>query len=262
MTMTPLDNAHEAMEAAPQDDAARLRFYERLADAELFLLLTAEPEGDKISPEVFEVQDASFVLVFDTEERLADFVGKPAPYAALSGRMIAQMLAPAGMGLGLNLDVAPSSILVPSSAVQWLLDTLENAPDAVEARVDEVTAPAGLPEELITALDAKLSTASGLAKWAYLVGTKQENGVRSHMLGFVDALPEAQPALAQAVGEALTFSGIEAGALDVGFFSSTEPFAAQLARVGLRFDLPQPETKVDYVPVTPGSDPEKPPKLR
>ena len=36
---TPLDAAHAAMEAAPEDDAARLRFYERLADSELFLLL-------------------------------------------------------------------------------------------------------------------------------------------------------------------------------------------------------------------------------
>ncbi len=35
---TPLDRAHAAMEAMPQDDAARLRFFERLADVELFLL--------------------------------------------------------------------------------------------------------------------------------------------------------------------------------------------------------------------------------
>ena len=43
VTDTPLDLAHAATEAAPQDDAARLRFYERLADGELFLLLEAEP---------------------------------------------------------------------------------------------------------------------------------------------------------------------------------------------------------------------------
>ena len=46
--MTPLDTVHAAMEAAPQDDAARLRFYERLADSELFLLLTEEAQGDNI----------------------------------------------------------------------------------------------------------------------------------------------------------------------------------------------------------------------
>ena len=46
---TPLDQAHAAMEAAPEDDAARLRFFERLADSELFILLDKEPEGDRIA---------------------------------------------------------------------------------------------------------------------------------------------------------------------------------------------------------------------
>ena len=48
--MTPLDDAHGAMEAVPGDDAARLRFYDRLAGCELFLLLEEEPEGDRIRP--------------------------------------------------------------------------------------------------------------------------------------------------------------------------------------------------------------------
>ena len=113
MTQTPLDRAHHAMDANPLDERARLQFYERLADAELYLLLSEEASGDTIKPEVFELQDASFVLVFDTEERLAAFVGKPAPFAAMSGRMIAQMLAPNGLGLGVNLEVASSSILIP-----------------------------------------------------------------------------------------------------------------------------------------------------
>jgi hypothetical protein len=262
MTDTPLDRAHQAMDATPEDDRARLRFYERLADAELFLLLSGEATGETIKPEVFELQDASFVLVFDTEERLAAFVGKPAPFAALSGRVIAQMLAPSGIGMGVNLDVAPSSILIPTSAVNWLVETLDNAPDEVEQRVAEVSPPTGLPEVLIEALDAKLSSAIGLARWAYLVGTLSETGVRGHMLGFVDAIPDAQNALAKAVSEALSFSGLEAGSLDVGFFEPSHPVAAQLAQVGLRFDLPQPEVQADVVPVAPGSDPDKPPRLR
>lgn len=259
---TPLDQYHAAMQAAPDDDGARLRFFERLADAELFLLLEKEPEGDRISPEVFETSDASFVLVFDTEERLSQFVGRVAPYAALSGRIIASMLAEQGIGLALNPEVAPSSVLVPGDALGWLVDTLTHAPDEVEAKVEAFTAPAGLPEELITALDAKLSTTAGLAKTVYLVGVTYDSGARSHLLGFVDAVEAAQSALAKAVNEALTFSGIEAGALDVGFFMASDPVAAQLARVGLRFDLPEPAQARDHVPMTPGSDPDKPPILK
>jgi len=259
---TPLDLAHAAMAAAPADDAARLRFYERLADAELFLMLAAEAEGEQISPELFETPDGAFVLVFDREERLAQFAGKPVPYAALSGRVIAQMLAGQGIGLGLNLEVAPSAILIPAEAVGWLHQTLGHAPEEVEAGVTEFTAPKGLPEALLTALDAKLATAGGLAAAAYLAGVRYAGGGQGHLLGFVGAKEAAQPSLAKAASEALTFSGIEAGAMDVAFFEAEDPVAASLARVGLRFDLPQPKAPQEYKPAKPGSDPASPPRLK
>ena len=257
MTETALDRAHASM---GQDDAKRLAFFERVADSELFLLLQKEAEGDQLSPEVFDLGDAKYVLVFDREDRLASFVGRPAPYAALSGRVITQMLAGQGVGLGINLDVAPSSTLLPADAISWLSETLAHAPDEVEARPVEVAAPAGLPESLITALDTKLAMAVGLARIAYLVAVEYEGGAKSHMLAIIGAAAGAESALAKAVGEALTFSGVEAGALDVAFFAPSDPMAARLARVGLRFDLPQPEEPMTRS--APGSDPEKPPILR
>ena len=258
---TALDAAHAAMEAAPQDDAARLRFYERLADSELFLMLTEEAKDENISPELFDVADGRFVLAFDREDRLARFAGRPAPYAALSGRVLSAMLAGQGIGLGLNLEVAPSSILIPAEAMGWLSETLSHAPDEVQAQIAEFTAPRGLPESLISALDTKLATAAGLAQAAFLVGTVQQNGARGHMLGFVGAVEGAQGALAKAASEALTFSGIEAGAMDVGFFASDDPVTAHLARAGLKFDLPQP-VEARPARAAPGSDPEKPPILK
>lgn len=260
---TPLDLAHAAMEAEPGDDAARLRFYERLADSELFLMLMGEPKGAEVEPEVFEVAEGRFVLAFDREERLSGFSGRPVPYAALSGRGLARMLAGQGLGLGLNLEVAPSSMLIPDAAIDWLDRTLGKAPENVEARVREVHPPAGLPERLISGLDTKLATAAGLADGAYLVGVTFETGAKGHMLAFVDAVDGAQMALAQAVSEALIFSGIEAGSLDVGFFDAAAPVCARLAAVGLRFDLPRPAPDAqDPRRTMPGSDPGRPPRLR
>lgn len=260
--ITALDSAHAAMIAAPDDDGARLRFYERLADCELFMMLTKEAEGGNISPEMFDLADGTFVLLFDREERLVQFADRPVPYVALSGRVVAQMLAGQGIGLGVNLEVASSSIMIPAEAVSWLHQTLEHTPDQVEAAIVEVLPPTGLPEVLLTALDSKLATAAGLAASAYLVGVRYVEGGQGHLLGFVDATDAAQSALAKAAGEALTFSGIEAGAMDVGFFVSTDQMTAKLAKVGLRFDLPQPEEPKVYQPVIPGSDPDKPPVLK
>lgn len=258
---TPLDLAHAAMEAAPEDDATRLRFYERLADSELFLLLEDEAEGGNATPRIFPVQEDNFVLLFDREERLADFTGAPAPYAALSGRVVVEQLTGQGVGLAVNLET-PSAILIPPDAVTWLAETIAHAPAEVEERIAAFHAPSGLPEALIAALDAKLATAQGLADCAFLAATETESGTRGHILAFMDARPGAETALAKAASEALTFSGIEAGALDVGFFRASDAAAGALAKAGLRFDLPEaPEARPVDRPA-PGSDPQKPPILR
>lgn len=260
--MTPLDTAHAVMEAEPDNEAARLKFYERLADSEMFLLLTEEAAGENISPEIFELSDANFVLVFDREERLSGFVGRPAPYAALSGRAIVQMLSGQNIGLGVNLDVAPSQILLPPAAVAWLAETVAHAPEDLEARAEELYAPKGLPEALVASLGEKLGSAGGMASNAYLVAVHYEGGGQSHLLGFVDAAEGAEAALAQAVTEALVFSGIEAGFLDVGFFAASDPMAAAMSKVGLRFELPKGEVLMQDTRPAPGSDPAKPPILK
>ncbi|WP_158966524.1 SseB family protein [Chachezhania sediminis] len=261
---TPIDLAHRAMEAAPGDDAARLRFYERVADNELFLMLVREPEAEDIEPEIFDVADGRFVLAFDRIERLADFAGRPVPYVAIPGRALAGLLSGQGIGLGLNLEVAPSSLLIPAEAMSWLTETLTDTHGGLvadEAQIEGLHPPAGLPEALVVGLDAKLASAAGHAPMAFLAGVEYAGGGKGHLLAFIDAAPAAEAALQRAVAEALVFSGIEAGALDVGFFTASAPIAARLARVGLRFDLPQPETET-LQRAAPGSDPDKPPRLR
>src|SRR5210317_2466522 len=117
---TILDRAYSVMASDPDRDELRLRFYERLADIEVFMILDEEAQGDQINPRVIEHDGLSYVLVFDTEDRLADFTGEITPYVGISGRVLVSMLAQAGLGLGLNLDVAPSSTLLPNDVMIWL----------------------------------------------------------------------------------------------------------------------------------------------
>ncbi|MCP5075187.1 MAG: SseB family protein [Rhodobacteraceae bacterium] len=260
--MTPIDRAHAEMQADLENDAARMRFYERLAAAELFLMLEDEAVEETIRPSVFEVEGQSYALVFDTTERMVEFAERPTPFVALSGRNIARLLAGQEIGLGLNLAVAPSSMLLPVAAVTWLHDTLGQGPEQAEARPVAVHGPGELPEQLITAFDAKLANMAGLARAAYLAQMEYEDRPRAHVLAFVDALEEAQPEIARTMGEALRFSGIEAGTLDVVFLRSSDAICAQLAKVALRFDLPEVEVAERVEVAAPGSDPENPPILR
>lgn len=257
--MTPLDLAYEAMAA---DEDQRLRFYERLADGEMFLLLEQEAEGPALRPRVFPLEDGPVVLCFDLEERLADFTGGVAPYAALPGRVIARQLAGQGIGLGINLGVAPSAMVLPPEAVDWLSGLLDAAPQVVEALPEAFAAPKGLPDVLVTGLDAKLAKAGGLASAALLAGVTYRGGRRGHMLAFVDAAAGAEEALARAAGEALVFSGLEAGEMDVAFLRSGDAATAAMARVALRFDLHAPARAEPAAPAAPGTDPARPPRLR
>lgn len=262
MDSTPLDAAYAAMEAAPDDDAARLRYYERLVDGELFLLLETEAEDDKLTPRMFSLEEGPVVLVFDTEDRLASFAAAVAPYAALPGRVIARFLAGQGIGMGVNLGVPASSYMVSPEALDWLAEALDHVPDEVIARPQSFLAPNGLPERLIEGLNAKLSQAGGLATCALLVGVCYEDGRRGHMLAFVDATAGAQAALAQAAAEALTFSGIEAGEIDVAFLAGEDSALARIAPIARRFELPSPVVQKPATPSAPGMDPDRPPILR
>lgn len=259
--LTPLDTAHAAMQAAPDDAGKRLHFFERLADSELFLLLQGEAVGDRLTPEVFEVEGAKYVLVFDREERLAEFVEGSAHHAALSGRVVARMLIGQQIGVALNLGVAPSSALLDSDALGWLADMLDHAPQEVMARPSSFAAPADVPKTLLMAIDSKLATAAGLASSAYLVSVEYADGRHGLLLAIIDALPAAHGALAKAVGEAVIFAGLDDVGLDVAFFAAADVICATLAKVGLRFDLPQREVET-HSPAAPGMDPDNPPILR
>lgn len=258
---TLLDAAHAALTADPENDALRLRFYERLADGEMFLLLEREAEGQVLDPRVFDLETGSFVLVFDREERLAEFTGGIAPYAALPGRVIAGLLKGQGIGLGVNLGVAPSEMLLPAEAMDWLAEALAADPEETIGTPEQFHPPGGLPDGLVTGLDAKLARAGGLAAAALLAAVTYRGGRRGHMLAFLDAAAGAEAALARAASEALVFSGVEAGEIDVAFLRSADPAAVSMARVALRFDLPAPDHGARPAPSPPGMDPDKPPRL-
>lgn len=257
-----LDTAFTAMMAAPEDDAARMRYYARLADGMLYLMLEKEAEAGVVEPVIVEIENTQVVLAYDSEERLAATTDAPVPYAELPGRVIAAQLAGQNMALGVNLGVGEAEFLVSPEALIWLSQSLNATPEDVSARPVSFDAPRGLPSSLIQALDAKLARAGGLAQAALLAAVRYEDGRQGHMLAYIGAVPGAEAALTRAASEALIFSGVEAGEMDVTFLPSDLAVVARMARVALRFDLPQPAASEPTSPAAPGMDPAKPPVLR
>lgn len=258
-----LDLAQAARLAAPDDAGAEGAFYRLLADATLFLLLEAEAEGGVLTPRVFDLQDGPVLLAFDSEERLASLGDTPMPYAALPGRVIAAQMAGLGVSLGLNLGTgAASEMLLPAAALDWMLERLASAPRKVDA-TPESFHPALVPETLTRALRDNLAAQPGLAQAALLAGVRYHGGRRGHLLAVIGATAAAEPALARAVAEALAFSGLDAGEIDVLFLAADAPLLAAIAPHALQLDLtPAPAAAPAAAPMPPGMDRNRPPKLR
>ena len=255
--MTPLDKSASDLE----NDAGRLRYFDQLVATEMFLLLEAEPTDEgTIKPLLFPIGADTFALGFDSEERLASFAEREAPYAALSGRALIDLLSGAELGLGVNLQTAPSEHLLSAGEVKWVAGLAERQAAHITKKISEISAPAHIPETVLTTLDGRLARMAGLARSAYLVSASYDDGSKGAVLALTGTAENAQNAITQSLQDAITFSGETAGWLDILFIEDSATMAAKIAKYGLRFDIPEPE--IAPAPTAPGSDPTKPPKLR
>jgi hypothetical protein len=252
---TPYDAAHRALRQDPESDAARLRLHERIVDAELLVLL-ADEAGDALRPEICEVADGRFALAFDRDERLAEFVGAPAPFVALSGRELVALLAGQGVGLAMNLG-SDSAALLPPPAVDWMAGMVAELPEAEEAHVAAVRSPEHLPPALLDALGPKLAAMGAVVEAAHLVEAR--HGEAFGLMLVLSGVPApARSGAVQAVAEAVRFAAVELS-LDVTFLDPGDPGFDAVARAGIGFELPR---HARPTPSAPGSDPARPPRLR
>ena len=230
--MTALDDLatlpfHDA--DAPQ----RAQMLSRLADTELSVVLTHEPEGDEVQLRMFPLDGAEVALACDTEDRLADFFGTSVAYAAMPGRILARLLQSAGAGLLVNPG-HPSEMLLDAQILDWLTGALESAPQEAEMRL-RLTAPAAdTVDALGGPLALRLGDMRGLITGAALVGIAGANTPSSHLLLIAGADPAHQPMIAKSLAEALSFLPPQPGGVDISFAERATPPGALL------FDLTPP----------------------
>jgi len=255
-TDTPLDKAHRAMIDPAATDADHQRYYSVLAAAELFVLLEDEVD-DSFAPQLIEDDGLRFALVFDREDRLAEFVDEPQDYLAMSGRALIAALLDADLGMGVNLGMDAATML-PPDVLSWIDERISPDVAVEEGRIDVLSPPKSAPQELVELLSERLPILSGLADHAILAEASRDDGDRL-LLGIADVPQQARAACAGAVAEALRLAQINIP-LDSVFVGSGEPLHAALEKVGLRFDIPK-VTPPARTAMPPGSDPDKPPIL-
>lgn len=250
--MTRLDDVARAFNDAPDDETRARALFATLAATELCLLLAEEARNETIQPKLFPLETGPVALAFDSEDRLSEFAG-PAPFAALSGRALAGLLAGREIGLGLNLGTDVETML-PPLALDWLAEQRVAAHEA-DTRPVAFHQPTGVPEHLLPELEARVASTEGLALKAVLAKAEYADGTRRTIIGFLGAQPGAEGALSVLIGEVLAISGLDAAGYDIAFLPENSQAAARLMTVGLAIEIPKP-----HAPSPP--DPSRPPKLR
>ena len=267
---TNLDRAHEQMQLRPDDDALRARFMSLLADCELFLPLKKEPKGDEIAPELLDLEGGTYLSAYDSEERLSQGCQNAGeggvPYIALSGRILARMLAGSQVGLALNLNVAPSSMLLSNDMMRWVNEVLDHAPETAQGHIASLHSPRQFAGSFLDVLSAKLVFSASLAQAFWLCRVVYKSGEEADVLAILGAEARVEEALAKAVQEAVLLAGEGDTVLDVLFLTGDEPLVAALERLGERLIFERseeaPNTPQNTFPTPPGRDPDKPPILR
>ena len=250
--MSRLDALVADLMANREDEGMARALYAALAGTELCLLLAEEVKGDRLSPKLVPLDTGPVALAFDSEERLTDFAG-PAPFAALSGRTLAEMLAPNAIGLGLNLGTVGEYILAPD-VLAWLAEHQVEAA-ASGAQPVALHPPDSLAEALLPEIEARLAAAQGLALQAVLAQAEYPGAQHRPLIGFIGARDGAETALSMLIGEVLAIAGRDPAGCDIAFLPPDGPLTDRARAAGLVIDLPQ-------APARPAPDPTKPPRLR
>ncbi len=222
--MTPLDSLctlpfHEA------GDAARAAILRRLADTLLYAALAGEAEGARAQLLRLDGPDGPLALACDSDERLAGFFGRPVDYAAMPGRVLARMLAEAGVALLVNPG-APSEMLIGAETLDWLSRALADHPDAAQGTARLTPPDTAVAEMLLPALGERLADMAGLAQAAVLTRAQWSDGREGHLLLIEGAEPQVEPLIAKAIGELAAFLPPIQGGLDVSFAALTAPEGA------------------------------------
>ena len=254
---TRMDRAYQHMQSLPDNDTAGLRFYETFSDANLSVLINAD-----LSMQVFETSQGKIVLAFDTDDRMAEFVSEPTEFMKIPGRELVMRLLGTDTGVGLNLNVAPTSQILTPEILVWLSDLLSVDSTLLQDQAVGFTANCQSSSDDIAAISSRLENFAGRVSAAYMCGISYSDGVTADALIVVDCDPSVEADLFTAVIETQKFAENNATDLAIKFITSSNPTLSEIRRIGQEIHIPKTIPSHPAQPKPPGMDPDKPPILR
>lgn len=131
--MTPLDQALKTLYDNPKEQANIHAFYELFLNSLFFVpaydeetqSVAKEAGEDDLLPLVMQADGKNYMVMFDQEERAADWAEETVHCLSLPGYMIAEM-SPDDLHWGLNVGTEYEKIFA-SEEIAWLKEVVRNS---------------------------------------------------------------------------------------------------------------------------------------
>jgi hypothetical protein len=136
--MTPLDQALVKLQENLQDIPSRHAFYDLFLNSVFYVPTYDEktqsiakgPTGEQMMPLIMQVDGMNYMVMFDSEERLAAWAEEEVHCIALPGVVLAEMSS-ADLHWGLNVGTDYQKQFVPDE-IAWLKEVVEHSKAAKE----------------------------------------------------------------------------------------------------------------------------------
>lgn len=115
--MTPLDHA---LEGAKTSQCKRNAFYGLLVNTTLYIPTHNSEAQENFNPILAEADGITYLMIFDSEEKLSSWSQTPMTYTTLAGHVVAE-ITQGNIHWALNPGTEHTKILVPEE-IQWLRD--------------------------------------------------------------------------------------------------------------------------------------------
>jgi len=117
--MTELD---QALEKYREDDEQQATYYELVLNTDFYIPICdpSEEEQESVAPLVFESEGKSYLMLFDSEERLTAWAKQEVRHAVIAGHLLAQISTPE-IHWAVNFGDGNAKEFVPDE-IKWLKD--------------------------------------------------------------------------------------------------------------------------------------------
>lgn len=254
---TRLDVVYQRMQSSPESETAGLRFYEAFCDANLCVLINADT-----SMQVFETSQGKIVLAFDTDERVAEFISEATEFIKIAGRDLVMQLLASETGIGLNLNVAPTSQILSPDILTWLSEFLAESSSFSIDQVVAISPPDQWLDDHKTAISTQLEKYAGMIASAYFCSVTYSDNTVADAVFIVDCDPTTEAVLFTALVESQKFLDKNTAEIAIKFISPDNQEFPEICRVGEEIVISKLTVIHTSAPTAPGMDPDKPPKLR